>query len=737
MNYSCHLSCNYIVDTLSDPPETPPESPIGSFFDDDKLDCMSYFSEDDAQPEGESAVVEISSDSNSRATINGEVSSSIPVSVSVSDHPKFARYFKMLKFGLPLHVVKNKMTLEGVDASIIDKPADEVVPLESRPIEPKATLSNSNVPANNNITVSGATMDDSGEKVALSDHITYGRYFKMLKFGFTVDMVKNKLTLDGWDPEIITRSPSELVSAQPAVSIKGNSNGGGAGDARNNDRPFKLPLSNQKSGATTAAAPEELVRRKTVRVKGVDASRVSANSVWAAEEAEEAEGGKLHLDQEEFNRLFTERVEPAVKSSNNRFSARATVAHINMSGGPSGTGAAAAAPVKKPKGVHLIDLKRAQNAAIALSRIKIPYEELRTKIMRFDDDQLSVDQLLSINEFMPTEKESQLIRQYSGDVSSLGHAEQYMRAMLDFPSASQRIGCMIYKQLFQSRQHDIREKLTAIEGACEDVKQSIRLKRVLRIILKVINHINSGSISGSSSSNSSNSSNVEAGITVDALLRLKETKAFDRKTTILQYVVMLIQRNDPEALLFPADLKHLTEASRLILEAIDADRRALQNEYDKNLALLTSIEKQQQQLGTSTGTTPDTAGSTADNSNSSSGSSGSSGSSSSGIDTTDLTSILSFFHDKAHHQCDEISKKFVRVKAKYNSVLNYFGEDPALPSVEFFGTLLKFVQEFSATVEVVERMRKMELRKARGTSVGKITKSDKPTAAAFTSTSVE
>ncbi|KAF5302297.1 hypothetical protein FQA39_LY10336 [Lamprigera yunnana] len=44
-----------------------------------------------------------------------------------TEDPRFTKFFKMLQFGVPLQAVKNKMTSEGLDSSILDKP-NNVVP---------------------------------------------------------------------------------------------------------------------------------------------------------------------------------------------------------------------------------------------------------------------------------------------------------------------------------------------------------------------------------------------------------------------------------------------------------------------------------------------------------------------------------------------------------------------------------------------------------------------------------
>ena len=41
--------------------------------------------------------------------------------VKANEHPKYQKYFKMLKVGIPAHVVKAKMKQEGVDPMIIER----------------------------------------------------------------------------------------------------------------------------------------------------------------------------------------------------------------------------------------------------------------------------------------------------------------------------------------------------------------------------------------------------------------------------------------------------------------------------------------------------------------------------------------------------------------------------------------------------------------------------------------
>ena len=45
-----------------------------------------------------------------------------PPSKTVAEDERFVKYFKMLKMGVPLQAVKNKMKAEGLDDSVLDNP---------------------------------------------------------------------------------------------------------------------------------------------------------------------------------------------------------------------------------------------------------------------------------------------------------------------------------------------------------------------------------------------------------------------------------------------------------------------------------------------------------------------------------------------------------------------------------------------------------------------------------------
>ena len=67
---------------------------------------------------------------------------------------------------------------------------------------------------------------------------------------------------------------------------------------------------------------------------------------------------------------------------------------------------------------------------------------------------------------------------------------------------------------------------------------------------------------------------------MDSLLKLKDTKALDQKTSLLYYVVSIIHKNDESALSFPDDLVSVAPAVRLTLDSMLTEFIAYRKEFE-------------------------------------------------------------------------------------------------------------------------------------------------------------
>ena len=513
--------------------------------------------------------------------------------VALKDHPVYAKYFKMLKVSIPLGAVKAKMAQEGLDPSVLDQgPDSKVGECLSKP--------------------------EAKDAVPLKEHPIYAKYFKMLKVGLPPPQVKNKMVQEGADPSVLDKDPTEKLSA--AANSFGD----------------ELAAGTSISSNATKNQP----RKKKMYWKAIEKEAIDKNSLWANDENEDED---IIVDEQEFKMLFVESVNSPKKRAATTMSSESNTK----------------SKASKKQVTYLIDMKRGQNASIALSRIKMSYVEVRENIAMMEDEPFSADQLDFLLEYLPTYEEQQKLKSFKGDMDSLGQPEKFMLEMSTLDKAAPIIEVLLYKKRFNDRMKETACNVSKVERACDDVKLSKSLKKVMKTILKVGNQMNS------------DKDNEAFAFTLDSLLKLQTAKAFDKKTSILQYVIMLIHRNDKDCLALPEDLCHIAEASRITMEQVEAERQQLKQGLDDAINLVSILKK-----------------------------------------TASPSESMQLFLHEASNAISDLDTQVNQVKQKYANVLVYFGENTSMSSNEFFETLNKFVMAFSRDREFFQAKLQREERDA-------------------------
>ncbi|XP_047147159.1 formin-like protein 20 isoform X2 [Vigna umbellata] len=78
--------------------------------------------------------------------------------------------------------------------------------------------------------------------------------------------------------------------------------------------------------------------------------------------------------------------------------------------------------------VTLVDLRRANNTEIMLTKVKMPLPDMMAAVLALDESVLDVDQVENLIKFCPTKEEMDLIKAYTGDKELLGKCEQILQA---------------------------------------------------------------------------------------------------------------------------------------------------------------------------------------------------------------------------------------------------------------------------------------------------------------------
>jgi len=362
---------------------------------------------------------------------------------------------------------------------------------------------------------------DSG--VPLKDDPKYTKYFKMLKMGLPMGAVKNSLERDGLDPSVM-------------------------------DQDHNLPANNTEANKAKEENKPKDTHRRT-RLHWDTVRKVRSNSLWAKIDQDE-ELEDIMIDEDEFQELFQAELTPAaankVRSTGNN---------------------------KKGAAVRVIDSKRANNGGIILARLKITHDDMAEAVDRIDNSAISAEQMQNIVEYLPTSEERKALEEYmlSGGVDAaekfhgLCECEKFMVAMMTVKHAKRKVRSLLFKSQFQSCLESLVTDAAIVEKACDELSSSIRLRKLLGIVLNVGNRLNTAGVSGKSKAGA---------FKLDSLLKLNHAKAFDKKTTFLHYIVLVVQRNNELLLRFKDDLPTVMKADRVYWDQVEQDLEEVENQLE-------------------------------------------------------------------------------------------------------------------------------------------------------------
>lgn len=110
-----------------------------------------------------------------------------------------------------------------------------------------------------------------------------------------------------------------------------------------------------------------------------------------------------------------------------------------------------------------------------------------------------------------------------------------------------------------------------VETSCDELSNSVRLRQLLGIVLTFGNRLNTAG----------KGKKKKAGaFTLDSLLKLNQAKAFDKKTTFLHYIVLIVQRNNELLLKFKDDLPTVLKADKVFWDQCISDLEEVENQLE-------------------------------------------------------------------------------------------------------------------------------------------------------------
>lgn len=337
-----------------------------------------------------------------------------------------------------------------------------------------------------------------------------------------------------------------------------------------------------------------------------------------------------------------------------------------MAGGPGERpGGRRASLGAKPEKVHLIDMRRANNCEIMLTKVKMPLPDVLSAILALDGSILDVDQVENLIKFCPTKEEMDTLKGYTGDKEKLGKCELFFLEMMRVPRVESKLRVFSFKLQFATQVGDLRKGLNIVNNASKEVRESLKLRQIMQTILSLGNALNQGTARGSA-----------IGFKLDSLLKLTDTRARNNKMTLMHYLCKVLSDKLPDLLDFHKDLAHLEEASKVQLKFLAEEMQAVSKSLGKVEQELTASEND--------------------------------GSVSEGFQKN-----LKSFLNIAEADVRSLTLLYSEVGRNADSLAHYFGEDPLrCPFEQVVSILLNFVVMFKRAHDENSKFAEIERKKA-------------------------
>ncbi|KAK7250251.1 hypothetical protein SO694_00007056 [Aureococcus anophagefferens] len=362
-------------------------------------------------------------------------------------------------------------------------------------------------------------------RYAPADDPDYGPYYRMLKVGAPPAAIAQKMARDGRDARRIEATEPFFVEGSggapaaaagaPGGSVAALFGGGGGG----------LPAPKR--------APK---RRLTVKQLPLDFhAAVGEDSIWADVHA--LNGIEVHRP--ELEKLF-------VKAAADKRDAP--------------TARKAVKKVKDGARVVVLNPKRSTNVAIALSGSKLTAlapAVVAAALERLDAAAFTRTQLDALDAAAPQADEVASLEKCAAgddDFGRYAEAERFMcRVALPMGARlyADRVAALRYRGGFDDRAAALRGAASRLRAGCAEVTASPSLKKLLTYVLRLSSELADakrfefGSPGGAGADGGDDRAGA-AGFKMASLLKLADTKAFDRETSALEYLVDALRRSGDE-----------------------------------------------------------------------------------------------------------------------------------------------------------------------------------------------
>jgi hypothetical protein len=210
-------------------------------------------------------------------------------------------------------------------------------------------------------------------------------------------------------------------------------------------------------------------------------------------------------------------------------------------------------------GAILMDPKKARNMQIILGGLRLSPTELRSALLRMDEAIWSESMVHELLKYLPTRAEIEEIVKYfqvpENALSPLITAERIVFELSRVHGLEERLLTIETKGSIGDWHREAQKQLDELLECLRLLKQNEQLPDFLGLVLAVGNFLNSGTFKSNA-----------RGITIESLLKIKDTKSIDNKSNLLAYLLNFLGTREPALLSLGKVLSESETSKRISLD---------------------------------------------------------------------------------------------------------------------------------------------------------------------------
>ena len=218
--------------------------------------------------------------------------------------------------------------------------------------------------------------------------------------------------------------------------------------------------------------------------------------------------------------------------------------------------------------VKLLDDKKLMNIQISLSKVKFTQEEMKDILTTYDQDNIfDIDTIETIISLYPTDEETNLLKNYTGDVSALSPPEQFCYMLISIDNCIKILNFLKFRKNLVNDVRVIVISIRILSETLKSINNSMKFKQVLFTIRQIGNYLNHGTANGKA-----------LGFSITSLDKLDNIKSYNKdKSSLFDFVVMNIKKKEPELISFYNEFNRLDEGCQIDKAELDKQIKTLES----------------------------------------------------------------------------------------------------------------------------------------------------------------